>query len=119
MALENAFGSLALDATLVERYGGGKTSATGTATASGDTTMVAAPGVGFAIKLYWVTAITDPDESTAPVIIVKASGGSEYYRAAAVSHWEPFQLPANTALIINLSQVSSVPWTVHYKTVAA
>ena len=104
--------------TVNERYAGGLSTETGTATASGDTEMVAAPGAGLAIKLYWVTAITDTDETTAPVIIVMADGGQEFYRAAAISHWEPFTLPENTALVINLSQASSVPWTVHYKTVA-
>jgi hypothetical protein len=115
MSVESHPGS----ATVVERFGGGLTSVTATVTASGDTIVDAAPGVGFKIKLYWVTAITDPDQATAPLSIIKANGGTEYYRAFAVAHWEPFTLPENTALVVNLSEVSSVAVTVHRKIVTA
>lgn len=114
MTLRNAFADLAQEPTLAARNGGGKLPATDTITASGDTSFIAAPGVGSFILLYWISAITDPDLSTSPLIIVKASGGTEYYRVFAVAHWEPFILPDNEALIINLSHASSVAVTAHY-----
>lgn len=117
MALRNAFEEMATEATIAERYGGGKSAATATLTASGDNTVIAAPGVGSQIKLYWVSAITDPDQSTSPLIIVKASGGTEYYRVYAVAHWEPFLLPDNEALIVNLQTNSNVAFTAHYEVI--
>lgn len=114
MPLQNAFADLALDATLQNRYGGGKTPVTSTVTASGDNELIAAPGVGSHIRLFWVSAITDPDQSTSPLIIFKSSGGTEYYRVFAVAHWELFDLPDNESLIVNLQHNSSVAVTVHY-----
>lgn len=103
--------------TTNERFAGGLTPATATVTASGDTTVIGTPGVGQAIKIYWVTAINDPDQATNPLIIIKAAGGTEYYRSFAIAHWEPFTLPTNTALVVNLSDAGSVAVTVHYKVV--
>lgn len=103
------------------RFGGGPQdllAATATVTASGNTTVIAAPGVDSAIKFYWVSAVNDPDEATTPLIIFKASGGTEYYRLYAVAHWQPFTLPENEGLIVNLSGTASVAVTVHYEIVA-
>lgn len=90
--------------------------------ASGDTTIDAAPGAGFAIEFEWVTAITDPDASTNPRIIIKSSGGTEYYRVFAVAHRETFRLPENQALVVNLNTAVSastpVAVTVHRRIVS-
>lgn len=105
---------------LGERYAGGLTPVVATLTASGDTEIDPAPGPGLAIKFYWITAINDPDESSNPLIKIKAgAGGVEYYRQYALAHWEPFVLPANTALVGNLSEAGSVAVTVHRKIVSA
>ena len=114
MTLRNAFADLALEETLAARNGGGKLAATATVTAGGDTTLIAAPGVGSQIRIFWVSAITDPDQATSPIITIKSSGGTEYYRVFAVAHWEPFTLPDNEALVITLQHASSVAVTIHY-----
>lgn len=119
MTLRNAFEDLATELTLAERFGGGLTPVTATVTAAGDTTIDPAPGIGNAIKFYWVTAITDPDSASNPLIIIKDGAGTEYYRVYALAHWEPFLLPDNTALICNLSAAtpSGVAITIHRKIV--
>lgn len=114
--LRNAFEAMATEETLAARNGGGKLSATGTVTASGDTTLIAGVG-GQSIVLYWIIAITDPDETTSPLIIIKASGGTEYYRVYAIAHWEPFTLPVGEGLIVNLGGASTVAVTAHYEMV--
>lgn len=103
---------LAKDATLSARYAGGKQAAVATVTASGDTTLVT-PAAGKAVRLFWVSAINDPDESTTPLIRVLL-GAQEVYRGYAVSHWEVFTGAVNQPLTINLSGPASVAVTAHY-----
>lgn len=117
MTLRNAFADLATEDTLAARNGGGKLASTTTVTTSGDTTLIASPGLGFALKLFWVSAITDPDSDVSPLIIIKWDGGSELYRVYAVAHWEIFTGPEDTALVINLSEDADVAVTIHYLTV--
>lgn len=114
MALVNALGAIALEATQVNRYGGGKTALTATVSASGDTTLHTPPA-GQATTLYWISAIADPQASTNPLIIIKF-GSTELYRVYAVAHWEIFVGAVNQALVVNLSSAgTNVAITAHYK----
>jgi len=100
-------------ANLVARYGGGKQVFTGTVTSSGDTTLIT-PGSGNAIRLFWVTAINDPDDSSTPLITIKL-GASEVYRTYALAHWEVFVGAADESLVCNLDGAGDVAVTVHYE----
>jgi hypothetical protein len=102
---------LAKEATALRRYGGGKTPVVATVTASGDTT-IHTPAAGKKIRLFWVSAINDPDETTTPLILVKL-GALESYRAYAVAHWEIFEGAVDAPLVINLSSAASVAVTAH------
>lgn len=116
MSLQNAFGDLALDATLVQvlggRYSGGKSAVTATATSSGDTTVYT-PTAGKKVRLYWISCINDPDSSLTPLVKVKL-GSAEFYRGYAIAHWEVFDGATNAALIVNLDEAGSVSITAHY-----
>jgi hypothetical protein len=94
------------------RFGGGKLSATAQVTAAGDTTVLT-PSAGMALRVYWVSAINDPDASQSPRIIVKF-GSTELYRAYAIAHWEIFQGQVDQPLVVNLDQSGDVAVTVHY-----
>ena len=93
------------------RLGGGKQPVVATVTASGDT-PIHTPANGKAIRLYWISAINDPTALIPPVIKVKI-GSTEYYRAYAISHWEPFTGAVNDPLIINLNTTGNVQVTAH------
>ncbi len=97
------------------RYSGGKTAATATVTASGDTTVIT-PAAGNAIRVFWVSAINDPDETTTPLIKVKI-GSTEIYRGYAIAHWEIFAGAADETVVVNLSGlvVNGVAVTIHYE----
>lgn len=110
---QNPIAGYALDATVGNRYSGGKTTVTATVTASGDTTVLS-PALGNAIRLYWVSAINDPDEASSPLIIIKI-GSTELYRVFAVAHWEVFEGVADEDLVVNLSGTGSVAFTAHYE----
>lgn len=99
-------------ARLSSRFGGGKSAAVATVTASGDTTILT-PTAGMALTVYWISAINDPDETTTPLVKVKI-GSTEIYRAYAVAHWEPFTGAVNASLVINLDGAASVAVTAHY-----
>ncbi len=98
-------------ANLDLRYAGGKTSVVGTATTAGDTT-IHTPASGKAIRLYWVSAINDPDSAATPLIKVRL-GSAEKYRAYALAHWEVFTGAVNDPLVVNLDEVGSVAVTAH------
>lgn len=93
------------------RYVGGKTAVCATVTASGDTTIYT-PAAGNAVRLYWISAINDPDEATTPLVKVLL-GATEVYRAYAVAHWEIFEGAADDPLTINLSSAASIAVTAH------
>lgn len=101
------------DATASRRYAGGLTPIVATVTAAGDTT-IHTPATGKAIRLYWVSAINDPDLSATPLVKIKI-GALECYRVFAVAHWEIFEGAANETLVINLSETASVAVTAHIK----
>lgn len=118
MVLKNAFENLAVESKqdaqivrLTNRYGGGKTPVCATVTASGDTD-IHTPAAGMAVRLFWVSAINDPDEATTPLVKVLL-GATEVYRAYAVAHWEVFEGGADEPLTINLSAAASVAVTAH------
>ncbi len=94
------------------RYAGGKTPVTAQVTAAGDTTVYT-PAAGKRVRLFWVSAINDPDQSVSPRIIVKFAGGTELYRAAALAHWEIFEGALNEAVVVNLDQAADVAVTLH------
>lgn len=98
---------------LDNRYGGGKTAVNFTVTASGDTT-IHTPTSGKYVRLYSITAITDPDESTTPLIKVLL-GSTEVRRGYAISGWEISDGAVNDVLKINLSGASSVSGTAFIK----
>lgn len=94
------------------RFSGGKSAAVATVTAAGSTTVLT-PATGKAIRLFWLSAITDPDEANSPLIKVLL-GANELYRAYAISHWELFTGAVNASLTVDLSSAASVAVTAHY-----
>ena len=98
-----------------ERYAGGLSAATALLT-SGTTTVIT-PSAGKAIKVYWVSAINDPDAALSPLITVNLAGVGNIYNAYAVAHWELFTGSINGVLQVTLDQAGSVAVTVHYKEV--
>lgn len=94
------------------RFGGGKLAITAQVTLSGDTT-VHTPAAGKKIRLFWISALNDPDAAQSPRIIVKF-GTSELYRAYAVAHWEVFDGAVDQPLVVNLDQTGDVAVTAHY-----
>lgn len=98
-----------------------ETPATGTITASGDTTVVAAPGAGNRIVVYYYTWVPDPDSTNTPMVTLKASGGTAYHLAPATAKTWTHTLPENEALVLSLSQTASgdgVGYTIFYGTEA-
>lgn len=109
-------GNLSAIATALDnRYGGGKTAVNFTVTAAGDTT-IHTPASGKAVVLYSITALTDPDQSTTPLIKVLI-GSTEVRRGYAVSGWEISTGAADEVLKINLDGTSSVSGTAFIKEV--
>lgn len=108
VSVEEAF---ALESTLANRYGGGKIPVTASVTASGST-VVYDPAPGNAVRVFWVTAITDPDDILSPLIRILI-GSTEIYRGYAIAHWEVFEGLANENLVVDLSQAASVAFTAH------
>jgi hypothetical protein len=93
------------------------TAFTTTVTAAGDTDILA-PAAGHRLRVQWVSAVSDPSASTAPLITVKfgaAGTGYELYRQYAISHRETFDGATDQHLFVNLSQAGTVPVTVHYQ----
>jgi hypothetical protein len=143
MTLQNAFGDLALDSTLTdgsqktqitnptadpetglakeatlgERYSGGKLAKTALVTAVG-VTSVLSPSAGKSLKLYWVTAINDPAQALSPLIQVGFQGDTDYlYSSYVIGHWETFTGPVDADLEVTLDKVGAVAVTIHYKEV--
>lgn len=106
--------SVAQEATLAERYGGGRQPTTGSRSTAGVSTIVS-PALGKRIKTYWVSVIPNPDNSSAVQFVVRYAGGDTIYRGFAVSHWETFVGPVDAALEIETMGGGEVAWTVHYE----
>lgn len=105
----------ATEITVANRYGGGKQALAATVTATGETT-VHTPAAGKKMRLFWVSAINDPDQSQSPLIQIKL-GATELYRAYAVAHWEVFDGAVDAPLTVTLDQSGSVAVTAHYQEV--
>lgn len=91
------------------------TAAVATVTASGDTTVIT-PTAGKRLRVYWVYAVPDPDSADSPLIKVKL-GGTEIYRAFAISHAWRFTGATDGTLVVNLSAATAdgVAVTIHYE----
>ena len=98
---------------LSNRWGGGKTAVPFTVTTLGDNT-IHTPASGKAIRLFSMTAITDPDQTTTPLIRVLFDA-TEVSRGYVISGWEIREGAADEPLVINLSEASSVSGTAYIK----
>lgn len=103
--------SLATEATMAKRYAGGKTPVVASVTAAGDTT-IHTPALGKRIRLYWLSALNDPDAASTPLINVRL-GALEVYRTYAIAHWEVFDGAVDAPLVVNLSEAGSIAVTAH------
>lgn len=105
----------ATETTLAKRFAGSKLAKTAQVTASGDTTILT-PTSGQKIRVYWVSAINDPDATASPRIRIGFNGASDYlYNGYAIAHWEVFTGNTNQALVCNLDEANgAVAITVHY-----
>lgn len=106
---------LAKDTTVGLRFSGGKITKTAQVVTPGNTT-IHTPASGKAIKLFWVSALNDPDQSASPLIIFKF-GANEIYRGYALAHWEVFTGAVDQSLVVNLDSTGDVAVTIHYQEV--
>lgn len=123
MAVQNAFGALSLEATqaaiksdLDERYSGGKTAVASTISNAG-TFQLITPTAGKSLRVVWVSAIPSPTAGANRVQFKFGAGGSPFYEAYAVSHWEVFTGGVNMPLMIVTETADPVSVTVHYREV--
>jgi hypothetical protein len=93
---------------------------TGTVSASGNTTLIAAPGAGYQLVLQKL--LVQNATSTATTVILKAGATSQItIRTPAdgdglLDTFDPTWLVAeDTALVINLSGANTHVWTVRYR----
>lgn len=122
MALVDAFGAISLEATqaavradLDERFSGGKTAYCTTLIAAGDNTVLT-PTSGKALRVVWVSAIPSSDNTNANLVKFKfGTGGTPFYIAYAVAHWEVFQGAVNQALVVNCATSEAVSVSIHYR----
>lgn len=98
-------------ASIQSRYKGGLAPVVATVTASG-LTIIHTPAAGKAIRLFWVSAISDPDASASPLIRLKI-GALECYRSYGIAHWERFDGAADEPLTVTLDEAGSVAVTAH------
>ena len=120
MTLQNAFGNLALDATLAAqkanldyRYSGGKSSYGAVLSTSGDTAVLT-PASGKRIRVFWVSLIPNSDNTVANLVTVKFTS-TVLYLGYAIAHWEVFTGSTDEVLTVNLANAQPVAFTVHYQ----
>ncbi len=106
----------ATEITVANRYSGGKLAKTIQATVLGDTT-IHTPAAGKAIRLFWISALNDPDQTQTPKITVRFAGSANIYSTYGLAHWEMFTGAIDTVLIVNLDQTGDVAITIHYQEV--
>lgn len=105
----------ATEGTVANRYSGGKLAKTISTTLVGDTT-IHTPAAGKAIRLFWISALNDPDQSVSPKITIKFTGATNnLYATYGLAHWEIFTGPVDTPLLVNLDQAGDVAVTIHYQ----
>lgn len=85
-----------------------------TATIDSSTPMTITPAAGNALRLWWVSAIADPDNATSPSVRV-ALGATEVYRAPAVAHRQRFDGAADQTLTVTVVGTGDVDVTIHYE----
>lgn len=107
-------GSLTTDGTYDERYGGGKLSVALALAVAGDTVLID-PAAGRRIRVYWVSAIPNPDNGSANLVQFKFGANPSFYASYALSHWEVFDGGIDENLIVNLQNAQPVAITVHYR----
>lgn len=76
--------------------------------------MTITPAAGNALRLWWVSAIADPDNATSPSVRV-ALGATEVYRAPAVAHRQRFDGAADQTLTVTVVGTGDVDVTIHYE----
>lgn len=123
MSAVNAFGALSLEATqaairsdLDERYSGGKTAYATTVTNAGVNSLIV-PTTGKALRVVWVSAIPSPTAGANRLQFKFSGGGTPFYEAYAVAHWEVFTGPVNQPLLLVTETADPVSVTVHYREV--
>lgn len=108
---------IAVRADLDERYSGGKTAVGITLGAGGDNTVVT-PSAGHSLRVVWVSAVPSTDNLNANLVKFKfGAGGTPFYQAYAIAHWEVFTGGVNVPLIVNCQTAENVAVTVHYREV--
>lgn len=80
-----------------------------TVTSAGDTTIYT-PAAGKRIRVYWTYAINDPASTASPLIKVFL-GGTEKFRAYALSKRQQMTGIVDAPLVVNLSAAASVAVT--------
>ena len=121
MALQNAFGDLALDetvqaliSTLAPRFSTDVQTYARTITAS-DTIL---PPFGQKLRLLWVAFAPNPDaEELTPITVGFEGDAEQLYSGYAMAHWQIFEGEEDQALEIILGSTVPVSITVHYQTV--
>ena len=105
---------LAKDATVSRRFGTGVTLSDGGLLT---TTTTYTPTVGKMMRLKWIIAVPNSDNSGANYLDVRWQGAAKpLYCGFALAHWEAFTAPAvNTPLVITLANSQPVAVTIHYE----
>jgi len=80
-----------------------------TVTAAGDTTIYT-PAAGKRVRVYWAYAVQDPGSAASPLIKISL-GGTEKFRAYALSKRQQMTGPVDGTLVVNLSVAASVAVT--------
>lgn len=125
MTLVNAFGDIALDASVQEvvtptqrRYGlaGTPKKAKGALlSTSGDNDFIT-PTAGKSVRVLWTSVIPNPDNASANLVAVKfGTGGTPFYLSYAVAHWEMFEGAVDQHVYVNLANTEPVAVTIHYE----
>lgn len=107
-------GSLTTDGTYDERYGGGKSAIAQALSVAGDTVLIN-PAPGNLVRVYWVSAIPNPDNSSANLVQFRFGSNPPFYASYALSHWEMFDGGVDEDLIVNLQNGQPVALTIHYR----
>ena len=98
---------------------------TGTESASGDNELIAAPGAGYKLVIYYF--MIENESSTATTMILKDGSTAKYRRLGQnqgdgltreFPRGDPWELAENAALNLNLSGANQCGYNVEYETVA-
>lgn len=81
---------------------------------SGNPTLTVSPSSGNAIRLWWVSAIPDPDNSATGSARVTL-GATEVYRAPALAHRQRFDGASDESITVTIIGDGSFDVTIHYE----